>query len=62
MLYQKRQAGSNNDVIVLLSAYMTAYQCLESVVGVEADEEAEDVESKLNVLDKREVVCLRRTC
>jgi len=29
------EAGSNNDVIALLSAYMTAYQCLESAVGIE---------------------------
>ena len=30
-----RDAGSN-DVVMLLSTFMTAYQCLESVVGIEA--------------------------
>jgi len=30
-------------IVALLSAYMTAYQCLESVVGIEPKEEGDDV-------------------
>jgi NADPH:quinone reductase-like Zn-dependent oxidoreductase len=44
------EAGSD-ELVALLSTYMTAYQCLESVVGIEPkvrenDESDEDVESK----------------
>ncbi len=38
------EAGSN-DVVALLSTYMTAYQCLESVIGTEPKEE-EDAEGE----------------
>jgi NADPH:quinone reductase-like Zn-dependent oxidoreductase len=41
-----QEAGSTNDVIALLSSYVTARQCLESFVGTEPEED-EDVESNV---------------
>ena len=46
------EADSSEDVVALMSTYMTAYQCLESVAGIAPEEEG-DVESVAESIESK---------